>query len=884
MSLVIRMMRRVRAALFVRRRTREMRDEMRAHIEQAAERYEARGLSRADARIAARGEFGNTTVIESAAREARGGLWMESLVTDTRLALRGLRRTPLVAVVAVLSIGIGVGATTAIVAIANALLLEPPAGVGHADRLVTVGSTRHGRGFDTFSYLTYTDYARAPSLASLAALDLEPRAFSLVDHDNGQAAQGGVVSGNFFDVLGARPARGRFFGAGDDTDRNPAPVIVLGDRYFHKRFGGDPSIVGRTVDLNGSPFTIVGVAAPGFQGPFVLAPDFWLPLHAWAQLSRSHTLFTERESLWLIGVGRLKPGRVASQAEIELASIAARLRNSFPKEPDLGGVRVAPLSVIPGDGHAVVGAFMLVLFVVAGLVLVVAAANVAGMLLARAVRRRREIALRLALGASRARLVRQLVTESMVLGLAAGAAGLLLSRWLVAALMSLVPKLPVPLLVHPAIDARVLGFALCLTLLVAVLVGTLPALESVRPDLVPALKIDTGATARRHRVRSVLLVSQLGVSMLLLVVAGLFGRSLVRARAVDPGVTTHGIDIVSLNLELAGYDSTRGVAQAQALLEQARALPGVAQAALSAMLPLSGSAMGFGPLEIDGHPAPGDEKGWTADWNVVTPGYFATLGVPLMAGRAFTDADRTGGTDVAIVNETFARRVFGTTNVVGQTLRNDKRVITVVGVARDAKYRSLDEPSLNYIYVPLAQWYQPGTNLLVRTSGGRSVGPALRRLVAGFDPHLPILDQQTMEEATAMSLFPQRLAALVSGALGVVALALAMLGIYGVIAYTVAQRTREIGVRVALGATRGTIVGMVLRQGLVLAGVGIAIGLAAALAATRLVADFLFGVPPTDVLTFVGAAGLLVIVALAASWVPAKRAAASDPMIALRSE
>jgi predicted permease len=884
MSFITPWMRRARAALLFQRRAREMRAEMRIHIEQAAERYMARGLSRADALNAARREIGNPTVLESHARDARGGLWAESLVTATRLALRGLRRTPLVAVVAVLSIGIGVGATTAIVTIANALLLTSPAGVARADHVVTVGSTRQGRGFDTFSYATYTDYARAASLASLAAIDLEPREFSLVDHDNGQAVQGGVVSGNFFAVLEARPAHGHFFGPGDDTDRNPAPVIVLSDRYWHKRFGGDSSVVGRTVDLNGSPFTIVGVAAPGFQGPFAIAPEMWLPLHAWAQLSNSRTRFTERESLWLIGVGRLKPDRVAGQAQSELSSIAARLRAAYPKESDTDGVRVAPLSLIPGDGRAVVGAFMLVLFVVAGLVLVAAAANVAGMLLARAVRRRREIALRLALGASRGRLVRQLATESMVLGIGAGLTGLALARWLVAALMSLVPKLPVAFVVHPVIDARVLLFALGLTLLVSVLVGTLPALESVRPDLVPALKIDTGATARRHRARSVLLVSQLGVSMLLLVVAGLFGRSLVRARAVDPGFTTHGIDIVSLDLELAGYDSTRGLAQAQALLEQSRAVPGVTQATLSAMLPLSGSAMGFGGLTADGHPAPGRAEGWEADWNVITPGYFATLGIPLVAGRAFTDADRTGGAKVAILNETFARRVFGTTNIVGQTLRNDTRIITVVGVARDAKYRSLDESALNYIYVPLAQWYRPATNLLVRTTSGRSVAPALRRVIATLDPHLPILDQQTMDEATAMSLFPQRLAAWVSGSLGLVALALAMLGIYGVIAYTVAQRTREIGVRVALGATRATILGMVLRQGLVLAGVGIVVGLAAALAATRLLADFLFGVPPTDPATFAGAAAILVMVALAASWLPARRAAASDPMIALRAE
>ena len=882
MFLMRRVVLRLRAVFLFGRLQREMDEEMRAHLEQAAERHVARGLTPAEAMVAARREFGNATVIASDARDARGARWSEALVTDVRLALRGLRRTPLFAVVAVLSIAIGVGATTAIVTIANALLLQSPPGVAHADRVITVGRTHQGRGFDTFSYPTYTDYAHATALAGLAAMDVEPRALSLVGPEGGEAVQGGVVSGNFFRVLEASPALGRFFGPSEDSTSNAAPVVVLSDRYWRKRFGADSSLVGRTIDLNGTSFTVVGIAAPGFQGPFVIAPDLWLPLHT--SFVHTEAQFTSRRAVWLVGVGRLAPNRSLAQAQAELSTIAARLRQTYGKESDIEGVRVDALSLVPGDGRGVVAGFMSVLFVVAGLVLVVASTNVAGMLLARAADRQREIAVRIAMGASRSRLVRQLATESLVLGLAAGALGLALAKSLVDALMALVPRLEVPIVIHPTVDARVLAFAIGVAVLTGLMVGMLPALESTKPELVPALKIGAGATARRRRLRSALLVSQIAMSMLLLIAAGLFGRSLLRARTIDPGFATRGIDIVTLDLALAGYDSTRGVEQAAALVDRARRIPGVEQAALSAVLPLSGTAMGFGSIIVDGHPAPAGQDGWDADWNVVTPGYFAVLSIPLVRGRAFTAADRAGARDVAILNETFARRLFGSSDVVGRTLRNGDRIVTVVGVARDAKYRSLYEAPLNFIYVPLAQRYNARTNLLVRTAGSADVAAAARRVVRELDPRLPILDERTMAAETATSLFPQRLALWVTGSLAVIALLLALLGIYGVIAHRVAQRTREIGVRVALGAARGPILAMVLREGLVLAGTGVLLGAAAAFAATRLLASFLFGVPPTDAITFVGAAVLLVGAALAASWPPARRAARADPMIALRAE
>lgn len=884
MSFIRRGLLRLRAALFFGRLQHEMDEEMRAHVQLAAERYEARGLSPREAEIAARREFGNATVLAADAREARGVRWAESFATDVRLALRGLRHTPLFAAVAVLSIAVGVGATTGIVTLADALLLQAPPGVGHPDRVVSVGGTRNGKGFDTFSYVTYTDYARASSLSSLAALDLESLAMSLTTPSGSAAVRGAAVSTNFFSVLEARPAIGRFFGPSDDDEASPASVVVLTDRYWRARFNADSTIVGRTITLNGAPFTVVGVAAPGFQGPFILTPDLWMPLRASLRLRGNEPMLTDRQAVWLIAVGRLAPNRSVGQAQAELSSVAARLRATYPKESDLDGVSVRPLSLVPGDGHRVVGAFMTVLFAVAGLVLVVASTNVAGMLLARAAGRQREIAVRIAMGASRARLVRQLATESLVIGLAAGAVGLVLANWLVVLVMGLMPHLPIQLVVHPTLDARVFLFALGLTLLTAIAVGALPAVQSTNPDLVPALKLDTGSTARRHRMRSALLVSQIGVSMLLLVIAGLFGRSLIRARAVDPGFATHHIDVVSLDLSLAAYDEARGIERAEALVARAKAIPGVAQAALSAMLPLSGSAMGFGSIVFDGHPAPAGQDGWTADWNVVSPDYFNLLDLPLVHGRPFAESDRSTAPAVAIINQTFAMRVFGTTDVVGRTFRNDKRTVTIVGVARNAKYRSLDEPPLNFIYVPLAQWYRPATNLLVRRRTDANLAGELRRLISQFDRRLPVLDQSTMDDQVAFSLFPQHLALWIAGSLGGIALLLAVLGIYGVIAYSVAQRTREIGVRVALGAERRAIVGMVIRQGIVLAGIGVLLGAGAAFGATRLIGTFLFGVPPTDPIAFGGATILLSIAALLASWFPARHAAAVDPMIALRAE
>ena len=421
---------------------------------------------------------------------------LDLLRQDVRYAARALRRSPLFALISVLSIAIGVGATTSIVTLANALLLRPAPGVGHPERLVTIGRTQDGRGFDNFSYPTFLDYRSAKSLSGIAAIR-EPRPVSLVGPTGAEPIHMSAVSGNLFEVLEARPAIGRFFSGDDDLAAGASPVVVLSYGFWKRRFNGDASIIGRPILLDGSPFTVVGVAAERFQGPFVLAPDGWVPLTASTLLGLPARIFSQREAVFIIGIGRLAPNAGRSQAQAELSTIAARLAQQYPTMNAQHGVAVTPASLFPGDLRLVIGGFMAMLLVVTGLVLVIASMNVAGMVLARAIGRRREIAVRLALGASRSQLVKQLVVESLLVFAAAGVTGIALARWLVAALLSLVPTLPVPLAVDARLDWRVLGVSLAISLVTGLLTGIVPALQSTRPELVPALKSDTAGTGTR---------------------------------------------------------------------------------------------------------------------------------------------------------------------------------------------------------------------------------------------------------------------------------------------------------------------------------------------------------------------------------------------------
>jgi putative ABC transport system permease protein len=589
---------------------------------------------------------------------------------------------------------------------------------------------------------------------------------------------------------------------------------------------------------------------------------------------------------------RLKPGVSVRQARAELENIGRALEQEFPAENRGKGLRVVASSPIPGNG-APVAAFLAVLMGLVGLVLAIACANVAGVLLARASARRKEIAVRLAIGAGRGRLIRQMLVESMLLFLLGGAAGLAIARVMTTLLVSLLPTLPVPVGVTLSLDARALAFTLGLSLIAAVLSGLAPALSESKAEVVSALKADARGGPERQRLRNAFVVGQVAFSIVLVVGAGLFVRALQRATEINPGFDPRGVELAALDLSLAGYTSDTGRVFAHQLIQRVRDLPGVQSAALAAMVPLGGGGLGLGGLAVPGVQPPDGRRFFDADWNVVTPGYFAAMKMTLASGRDFTDADREGAPSVVIVNETAARRWWPNQDAVGKTLLQQgygpgtgdaSRTLTVIAVAKDTKYRDLGEQPRTFVYVPEQQQYVPRTTIVARSTQGQRLAGDLRMLLAQMNPNLPIVQSQTLEDYAALTLVPQRVAASVSGSLGMVGLLLAAIGIYGVTAYMVSSRTREIGIRVALGAQRGDVVRMVLRQGMMLALAGMAIGLVLAAGASRLLGSLLFGIGPTDPIAFGGSAMLFCLIGLLACYVPARRATAVDAMEALRYE
>jgi len=808
---------------------------------------------------------------------------------DLRFAARLLRRSPLFTLVAVASLAVGIGANTTIFSVVNSLLVRPRPGVVEAG-LVDVGRTQDGAGFDNMSYPNYLDYREASRgvLEDLAALSIEPRPMSLALGDGATRIYGQTVSGNFFDVLGVGPAAGRFFLPEEDAVPGERLVAVASHRFWQDQFGGDRSLVGRTVTLNGQPFTIVGIAPEDFTGTMVLQPDVWVPINAVGD----RALLSSRAGVWLRGIGRLSPEVTIAQAQSVLSTVAARLERAYPDADRGKGVVVLASSAFPADLGRYVRAFLSLLMGLVGLVLLIASVNVAGMLLARATVRRREIAVRLAVGAGRGRIVSQLVTESLLLFAAGGAAGLLLAVWLRSLLVALLPQLPLPVAIALPLDGRVLAFTMLVSLAAGALTGLAPALRVSRASVVPALKDDgQGPGGRRFGLRNLLVASQVALALLLVVAAGLFMRALDGAARIDPGFDATNVEVASLDLSLGGLDEASGQPFARALVERVRALPGVTGAALTRQLALDGSGFGMGGVRPADHALADGRAMLGPDWNVVTPGFFEAMGITLVEGRAFTDADRDGSPPVAIVNQTLAGQLWPGESPIGRRLVNPAAgpdgtdlVMQVVGVEKDRKYRSLGEAPRGYIYVPLAQRYTSRLRLVVKRAGGPSLIPAVRSQVRALNPNLPLVSTQALSEYIGIGLLPQRVALSVAGSLGAVGLLLAAVGLYGVTAYSVSRRTREIGIRIALGAGRGDVVRMVLRQGAALAGAGIAAGLVVALAASRVIASLLYGVGPADPLTYATTAAIFATMTLAASWAPARRAAAIDPMRALRDE
>ena len=811
---------------------------------------------------------------------------MERALSDLRLAARSWRRTPALAAAGVLTLAVALGANTALFSLANAILFRPLPGIAHADRLVNV----HRKAADgtTFLGLSHPDYRdlreRARALDGLAAFN--GRGASL-GSGRGPAELVGIqlVSGNFFDVLGVRPQRGRLVSEEDDAAPGASPVAVISDALWRNRFGGDPLVVGRTIRLNGFPFTVIGVGPRGFQGHFIGFPfEVWVPLAMAAQAAPGEDIGA-RGNDWLELVGRLAPGQTVAQAQADLASVMAGLAREHPARHQGTTADVRRLTGVDDSLRGAVVSFLAALQAAGALVLAIACVNLAGVLLARAASRARDVALRLALGATRGALVRQLLAEALLLFLVGGAAGVGLAAWAADLLHAFQPGFVVPLRLDLGLDARVLAFSALLTLVAAVAFGLVPALQASRLDVLPALRDGrAGETGSRTRLRRALVVGQVALSMVLLVAAGLFVRTLQRARAVDPGFDPDGVSTARLDLTLLARDEAHGRVFYAQLLERLQSLPGARSASLATSIPLRSLAPPTALVHAAAEPVrPGG--GLTVPVSTVSGAYFETLRIPLLSGRGFADADGPSSPPVAVVSQALARQLWPGGDAIGRRVRADGLDREVVGVARDVKMRRLTEDASPHLYLPLAQRFNPRVRVLLRTEGDLAhASAAVRREIAALENDLPVLETMTLREAIAFALFPQRMAGTIASALGVVGLGLAATGLYGLVAWSVSRRTREMGVRLALGASGADLTRLVLRQGLHLALAGIVLGALGAAALAQGLRGLLPGVSPADPVTFAAIALLMGGVAFLASYVPARRAARVDPMAALRHE
>jgi predicted permease len=847
-------------------------EEFEFHIAKQTEKNLAAGMTPAEARRRALLAFGAADAHREAMRDERRPRLLAELTQDVRFAARSLRHSRAFALTAVVVIALGVGATTGLFSLANTLLFRPlpVAAPGELYMLQEVrrGAVSIGTEGRRVPYARYEAYAEATSgvFDGLAAHVF--RSLSLRGDAGATAISGALTSPNYFQVLGQRPALGQLY------TRGAEPVAVVSHRFWREHFEADAAAIGRAVHLDGRPYTVIGVAPRGFDGTTTgLTVAIWLPFDAVRLATPSDMDY------WVGMFGRVRERGAIERANAALSTLALRIP---PDEPQTTVERayLAPLTGLPEGARAQVGGFLGMLLAAGFLVLMIAAANIAALLLARSVARRREIALRLALGAGRLRLIRQLLTESTVLFLAGGAGGIVLAYVATGMLSRLsIPGVPIALDATP--DVRVLGFALAVAALTGVVFGLAPALSAVRPDLVGALKDGTssGASART-RGRSTFVAAQLAFTMLLLITAGLFVRGLQRGLAVHPGFSPDRVVIGSIDLDRHGLTEEEGRAFQTDLLRRVQALPAVESAAFARMVMLTGNQSAS-----DVRSADGDSLAITAAHNVVDADYFRTLRIPLVAGRGFTTADARGTPHVVVVNETLAERLWPARNPLGQHLVRGGTTFQVIGVARDGRYVDIGEAPRAFAFYAASQDYSPRMTLHVRGRGDPArLTDAVRRELHALDPDVALEFAMPLATMMAFPLMPYRFAAALIGAFGLLGLILAAAGVYGVMAYHVAQRTREFGIRLALGAPPAHLLRLVIGRSALIAGGGAAAGVLLAILVTRLVAGMLFGLSPLDPVTFGSVALTLAAVALLATWLPARRALDVDPSRSLRAE
>ena len=811
---------------------------------------------------------------------------MSYFIQDVRYAFRSLIHTPSLTLAAVISLGLGIGANTTVFAWVQAVLLRPIPGAYEPDALrVATLETREGRQ-RSWSYPNYRDLRdRAQSLEVVAQDDL---AMSIAVAGQAERAYGALVSGNYFRVMGVRPALGRLLT--DEDDRTPGghPVAVISHAYWQRRFAGDAEIVGKDVTVNNVPMTIVGVAPPEFLGSFLgIASSAWVPMAMQGEMMGGSRL-EARGSGWMQTMARLQPGFTDEQAQAEASAVFAQIAGENTGSFDGWRIRVLPPWRANWGAPSVLAPILGVLSVVVGLVLLIACANVANLLLARAVGRRREIAVRLSLGANRWRLVRQLLTEALMLAAAACVVGIAVAYWTYGLLMAFAPPTDMPINFGIELDAATLAYAAAASLLTGLFFGLVPALQTSRADTIHAIKEEAGrggsGSRGGHRLRNALVIAQVAVCLVLLVGATLFVRSLQAAQHIDPGFEARGLLVASVDLVPNGYTADTGRQFHRRLIETVSALPGVESAAIGRQVPLGIGGTSSSGITIDGY-VPQAQEEVVVIYNIVGPRYFETMRIPMIAGREFAPTDVRESARVLIVNDTMARRYWGDREAVGGRVRIGKEDYTVVGVARDIKSAQINEAPFPYMYLALDQNFASTAVLHVRSAATPAAMLAsIREVVRTLDPNLPLFDARTVEEHMRSAVFAQRMAANLLGVMGILAVVLAAVGLYGVIAYAVSQRTQEMGIRLALGAAPRDLLRMVLRQGLLVTSVGLAIGLTLAFGATGFMRSLLPGIEPRDPLTFVVVPLTLLAIAIIATVIPARRAGAVDPVVALRYE
>ena len=814
---------------------------------------------------------------------------MTGALEDLRYSLRALGKARSFAMAAVVSLGLGIGANTTIFTLLNAVLLRPLP-VEEPERLVAVGTLDpRNPGLWPCSYPNYQDY-RDHNRVFSSLLLYSPITLNLTGFGEPQLVAGQIVSGNYFSTLGVDPVVGRGFLPEEDTSPGAYPVAVIGYGLWTRQFGRDPRVTARTISLNGRAYSIVGVAPPAFQGLNELtAADVWVPMMMYAQVYPNAAWVNQRRFLLFSVVGRLKPGVGLQQAEAGIESIAQDLERQYPQDNQGRRVKLTPVSeaAISSQIRPVVTNAGTVLMIISALVLAIACANVANLQLARAAGRGKEITVRLALGASRWRLVRQLLTESTLLALLGGAAGLLFARWARDLLWSMRPPMFTHAGVHLYLDGRVLSYTLAISLLTGIVFGLVPALRATSGDLASDLKERTGqadSSLKGRRTRSVLVIGQVALSVVALVGAGLFVRSLWNADRIDPGFDAAQLGVVAFNVAGQGYNEGRGREFERQALERASAVPGVVSATLANDVPFHVSLARTVLLEGQEDTSAG--RGRFTLMSVVWPGYLRTVAIPLLRGRDFSPLDTPTTPRVAIVNEAAARAYWPGEDPIGKRIRffGDTAPAEVVGVARNASYRTIGERPQALVYGSLIQYYFPTAVLYVRTKGDpEAVSAAVRRQVQSLDRNL-LLQSESVGGIMRESLWAQRLSAGLLGVFGALALVLAAVGIYGVVSYSVTRRGREIGVRMALGATPAGVQIMIMTEGIRLVAMGVVAGMVIALAGSRAVEGLLFATSPRDAATFVLVPSILTLVAILACWLPAARATRIEPAVALRDE